>query len=58
MKKDKKLAHIEKAFFENRVASNNDCTGYMVTLPETKEQDENVSDLLNVPPSKQVKSKK
>lgn len=56
--KNKKLDHIEKAFFENRVASNNDCTGYMVTPPTTEEQDESISDLLNVPPSKQVKSKK
>ena len=56
--KNKKLDHIEKAFFENRVASNNDCTGYMVTPPTTEEQDESISDLLNVPPSKQVKNKK
>ena len=50
--KKKQQDMLENAMFENRVASTNDCTGYMVTLPENNADADNISDLLNVPASK------
>ena len=50
--------HLEKAMFENRIASATDCTGYMVTPPETNVKADNISKILNVPTSKHVKNKK
>ncbi len=40
---------LEEAFLTNPVASVNDRTGYINTLPDTEEEAENFSDLLNVP---------
>ncbi len=50
----KKIKHLEEAMFENRIASANDCTGMMNTLPD-EEIAENISDMLNVPTSKPKK---
>ncbi len=46
-----KIKHLEKAMFENRIASSNDCTGFMNTPPQTEEKADNMSDMLNVPTS-------
>ncbi|MBQ7968216.1 MAG: hypothetical protein IJ292_00130 [Clostridia bacterium] len=56
--KEKSTEHLEKAMLENRIASSNDCTGYMVTLPENNSESENISDMLNVPTSKRTHKKK
>jgi hypothetical protein len=59
MKNNKNTAdHLEKAMFENRIASANDCTGYMVTLPESNAESDNISDMLHVPTSKPTNKKK
>lgn len=52
MEKKKKsylTSNPEDALFTNPVASSNDCTGYINTLPESEEEAESYSDLLNVP---------
>ena len=46
-----KIKHLEKAMFDNPIASSNDCTGFMNTPPQTDEKADNMSDLLNVPTS-------
>ncbi|MBR5313799.1 MAG: hypothetical protein IKU45_00105, partial [Clostridia bacterium] len=56
--KNKNTKHLEDAMFKNRIASSTDCTGYMVTLPESNEEAENISDMFNVPTSKRTHKKK
>ena len=46
---DKMDRQLENAFFNNPVASTNDCTGYVNTIPEEKPEAKNISELLNVP---------
>lgn len=58
MKNKQDTKHLEKAMFENRIASANDCTGFMVTPPETNNDSENISDFMNVPTSKHVRKRK
>ncbi len=59
MKNSKKqdTSHLEKAMFENRIASATDCTGYMVSHPETNIKADHISDIMNVPTSKHRKRK-
>ena len=49
--KNDKFAHLENAVYNTPPASTNDFTGYMPVHPESEENCENISLLMNVPTS-------
>lgn len=41
--------HLEKAFYQNRVASVNDCTGITPIIPDSDYMAESYEDLMDIP---------
>ncbi len=55
---EKDIKHLEEAMMYNPIASVNDCTGYVNTIPETNTKAQNLSQMLNVPTSPRHKNKR